>query len=63
MINTCSSCGRLLEEGDKVTTRIISTYHVLKSNISYALDKHDLEAIEPLTHRDCNDPKWDKIND
>lgn len=61
MINACSSCGHLLEEGDKVTTRIVSTYHVLKSTVAYALDKEDLIALEPLAHLDCQHPKG--IND
>lgn len=57
MINMCGNCNRLLEEGDQVTTRIVSTYHVLKSKIAYALDHRDMNAIEPLKHYNCNQPK------
>lgn len=57
MINTCKNCNHLLEEGDKVTTRIASTYHTLKSTIAFALDKNDLQALEPLSHIDCQHTK------
>lgn len=63
MINVCNNCGKLLEEGDKVITRVSSTYHVLKSQIAYALDKNTMEAVDPLTHMNCQYPKGTNISD
>ena len=63
MINTCSTCNRLLEEGDKVRFEAGGTYHVLKSAIAYAIDKETLISLSPLSHRDCNDPRLEKDGD
>lgn len=57
MVNFCRSCSKLLEEGDIVTTRIESQYHVLKSAVAYALDKNSIAVLEPLQHKDCQYPK------
>jgi hypothetical protein len=58
MTQICQSCNRLLNEGDVVKVLVTSRYHVLKSTVAYALDKHELEAdTSTLRHANCNYPQ------
>lgn len=58
MQHLCKSCNHLLEEGDIVTVKVTSMYHILKSSISYALDRNFLEAeAKTLAHQNCQVPK------
>lgn len=55
MIQTCCICHKLIHEGEKVQVLVISTYHLLKSTTTYALDKNDMEAdSSTLSHLRCN---------
>lgn len=43
-------------DGQRVCVMVTATYHILKSTISYALDKNDMEADpSTLCHEDCID--------
>ena len=44
MINYCRNCFSPLLEGQRVSVVATATYHVLKSKIAYALDKHDMDC-------------------
>ncbi len=47
----CRRCFGLLKDGDKVSVVVTSTYHTLKSEVAYALDKADMVADpETLVH-------------
>ncbi len=47
-------CEVSLNEGDKVVVSIKATYHLLKSSVTYALDKSDMEAVpDTLAHWNC----------
>lgn len=60
MIQLCAKCSKLLREGDRVRVTVTSTYHVLKSTISYALSREDMEADpETLCHETCDSTKGD----
>lgn len=49
----CKRCFNLLKEGDRVSVVMTATYHVLKSDIAYALDKYDMVADpDTLVHAD-----------
>lgn len=64
MQHLCKNCNRLLCEGDVVKVEIMSTYHVLKSTISYALDKQDMSAnSSTLRHFDCQYTKGEPDGD
>lgn len=54
MVNTCYLCDKLINEGDKVTVNVTSTYHMLKSTVAYALDKAEMVAdAATLAHEEC----------
>lgn len=58
MIQWCNNCKKLLEEGDAVSVKIFSKYHILKSTIAYALDKNNMSADpSTLEHINCQFPK------
>lgn len=58
MIQTCCICQKLIHDGQKVRVMVEATYHILKSTVSYALDKYDLEAdSSTLCHKECSDDK------
>lgn len=58
MIHTCAKCDKLMEEGDRVTVQVTSTYHILKSAVAFALDKASMQAdSETLKHEDCHNVK------
>ena len=53
-LSKCQSCGELLREGEEVTARVKSVYHVLKSSIAFALDKDRTEYVKgSLRHTEC----------
>ena len=54
MINKCQACGELFREGDAVQAKIRSTYHILRSDIVFALDRNDMEYVKgSLKHVEC----------
>lgn len=54
MIHLCHKCDRLLREGDRVKVQVEAEYHILKSSVAFALDKHSLEAdSSTLEHVSC----------
>lgn len=54
MTHVCYICHKLIEEGERVRVEVESTYHVLKSTVAYALDKHDMIAYsDTLKHKEC----------
>ncbi len=56
MMQLCNKCNKLLKEGDTVTVKVTATYHILKSSVAYALDRHGMEAdAETLCHLSCVD--------
>jgi hypothetical protein len=56
MVQLCAKCSKLLREGDEVTVRVTSTYHVLKSTIAYALSRENMIADpDTLEHVDCDE--------
>lgn len=56
MVQTCCICNHLIMDGQRVCVMVTATYHILKSTISYALDKNDMEADpSTLCHEDCID--------
>jgi hypothetical protein len=56
VIHLCRRCDRLIKDGERVSVKVESTYHVLKSSIAFALDKHDLEASsDTLEHVHCSE--------
>lgn len=62
MLSKCQACGELLREGESVQAKIRSTYHVLKSDIVFALDKNDMEYVKgSLKHTSC--PAMEELND
>lgn len=55
MTNVCQICEKPLKEGDKVSVMVSSTYHALKSQVAYALDKADMVAdSSTLVHTECH---------
>lgn len=60
MLSLCSECNRLLCENDDVKVVVRSKFHVLKSAVTFALDKHSM-VCDPSTlrHSNCNRPQWD----
>lgn len=44
MINNCRRCFHPILEGQLASAVVTATYHVLKSNVAYALDKADMTA-------------------
>lgn len=44
LTHICCVCKHLIQEGQRVNVEITATYHVLKSSVSYALYKTDIEA-------------------
>lgn len=60
IIHLCTKCDKVITEGQRVTVQIESTYHVLKSHATFALDKTDLVAdSETMAHVDCNPTEGD----
>jgi hypothetical protein len=60
MIQLCMKCDKLIKEGDRVTVNVSATYHILKSTVTFALDKMDMEAdSNTLRHEACNDKEGD----
>lgn len=58
MLSLCQSCGKLIGEGDRVKAEIESTFHVLKSTVTFALDKASMTCDpETLRHTNCNWPQ------
>lgn len=54
MINVCPKCEQRIKEGDVVQVQVTATYHELKSQVVYALDKDDMEAdATTLEHQKC----------
>lgn len=61
MINICRRCFSPFLENQRVSAVITATYHILKSKIAYALDKHDMEAdAETLVHAKEEDCIYDE---
>lgn len=55
MLLTCNVCNKIVQEGDRIVVEVTSTYHMLKSTVSYALDKHDMEAdSRTIHHEECS---------
>jgi len=60
MIHICQECEKLIKEGERVTVKVTSVYHVLKSSVAFALDKTSLEAdTSTLKHEVCPTPEGD----
>ncbi len=60
MINLCSKCRKLLEEGDKVSFVASGVYHKLPSIKAWAIDNGSLEAdVRSIRHLECNVPEGD----
>lgn len=56
MTHICAECGKLINNGDRVTVPVTSTYHVIKSVNSFCLDKYDLESdSSKMVHEQCTD--------
>ena len=54
MLHICPTCNSPIMEGQRVRIEVSATYHALKSAVSYALDKSDLEADgKTLRHDNC----------
>ncbi len=54
MIQTCAKCNHIIQEGERVGVWVEATYHLLKSTVSYALDKEGMRAdAESMTHIKC----------
>jgi hypothetical protein len=55
MIQTCCICEKIIQEGDNVSVMVTSTYHLLKSTCTFALDKEALIADpRTLCHELCD---------
>lgn len=60
MLHLCNKCQQPILDQQRVCVWISSTYHALKSTVSYALDKHDLAAdSSTLQHERCKQPCGD----
>ena len=54
MILICSSCKKIFEESDRVTVEVTSTFHIIKSERAFCLDKNDLYAdSSTMRHEEC----------
>lgn len=54
MLHSCARCGEVIKEGERVEVLVEATYHVLKSQVAFALDKTSLEAdTSTLRHVSC----------
>jgi hypothetical protein len=60
MTNVCRRCFAPMKEGQLATVVVTATYHMLKSQISYALDKSDMVADpDTLIHGDEKDCRYE----
>ncbi len=56
MIHVCGQCKKIIKDGDRISFGGEATYRLLKSSITYALDKSDMEIYsDTLEHVECND--------
>lgn len=56
MMIICCRCQKLLNDGDRVSVTVTSTFHVIKSEKAFCLDKHDLYAdSSTMYHEDCGE--------
>ncbi len=53
MQHICEICDKPINDFDRVRVLIEATYHPLKSKITYAIGKEDLEVVGPISHRSC----------
>lgn len=54
MEKICVICEELLKEGDDIEVLIRSKWHIIKSKVSYAIDKDEMEAVPgTLAHVEC----------
>lgn len=64
MLSLCASCGRLLCEDDEVVAEITSRFHVLKSTVTFALDKSAMRCNpDTLRHYSCQYPQGEPDGD
>ncbi len=57
MIKICSSCDKVLEDGDVVSVRVVTVYHQIPSTTTFAVEQ-EMELIpDTLGHHDCQYPK------
>lgn len=57
MLNICTTCSKVLREGDAVRAEVESYYHELRSTVTYALSK-DMTCIPgTLRHKNCQWPQ------
>jgi hypothetical protein len=64
MLSLCSECDKLLGEGDDVKVVVRSKFHILKSTVTFALDKHAM-VCDPRTlrHTNCQYPQGEPEGD
>lgn len=54
MTHVCCICSHLINDGDRVSVLVESTYHCIKSTNSFALDKYDLVSdSSTMCHVKC----------
>jgi len=51
----CQKCGQPFKEGDQVKAMVLSVFHEISSNVSYAIEK-PYECLS-LEHVDCKEPQ------
>ena len=56
MLKLCQKCLNKLNDNDYVEFTARATYHEIKSPVSYALDKSDIQVVGELAHADCRNP-------
>lgn len=50
----CRACGELLKEGEEVTAKFDFLWHVLKSDVAFAVDKSEMSYVHgTLRHLEC----------
>ena len=55
MQQTCSKCGQVLKDGQKVKAVVLSVFREISSTVSYAIEK-PYECLS-LEHVDCVNPE------
>ena len=53
MRQVCKKCGKEFKDGDKVIAVVLSVYHQISSNVTYAIER-PYECLS-LEHIECSD--------
>lgn len=54
MTKTCQICDVEFKDGDKVVLVMLSTFRVIDSDVTYAVDEPGPRSCIEILHRDCH---------